>query len=92
MKAHGTSDALFGQVDLAASLAKLVESPIDAGDCGDSRDELDTLLGEDAVGRPHLVHEAGGHALRVGSLEVHSAGEDARQFEPGATETGVAAG
>lgn len=60
------SDALFGQIDLAASLASLVGASYGAEDCSDSRDELDTLLGADAVGRPHLIHEAGNLALRVG--------------------------
>lgn len=62
----GTSDALFGQVDLAASLAKLAGADIPDGQCRDSRDQLDTLLGEDKTGRPHLIHEAGRLALRMG--------------------------
>ena len=32
----------------------------------DSRDELDTLLGHDSIGRSHLVHEARRLALRQG--------------------------
>jgi arylsulfatase A-like enzyme len=64
--AGATSEALYGQVDLAASLAALIDSAISRGQCQDSRDELDALLGDDRVGRPHLVHEAGRLALRVG--------------------------
>ncbi|WP_153557138.1 sulfatase family protein [Roseimaritima sediminicola] len=60
------SDALFGQVDLAATLAALAGVKVPDGACGDSRNELDTLLGEDATGRPHLVHEAGALSLRMG--------------------------
>lgn len=60
------SDALVGQVDLAASLAALVGAPIPSGACPDSRNELDALLGQDPTGRPHLVHEARELALRVG--------------------------
>jgi arylsulfatase A-like enzyme len=83
VKARQTSDALFGQVDLAASLAKLVDSTIDAGDCSDSRDELDTLLGEDTVGRPHLVHEAGTHALRLGEWKFVPPGKTRDGLSPG---------
>lgn len=61
------SDALFGQVDFAASFAALVGAKYGADDCADSRDELDTLMGIDHVGRPHLIHEAGNLALRVGN-------------------------
>ncbi len=51
---------------MAASLAKL--SGVELPDVGlaDSHDELDTLLGQDVVGRPHLIHEAGKLALRQG--------------------------
>ncbi|HEX6961452.1 MAG TPA: arylsulfatase [Lacipirellula sp.] len=65
VKAGETTGALFGQIDLAASMARLIGSPISAGECPDSRDELDALLGEDSTGRPHLVHEARRQSLRV---------------------------
>ncbi len=61
------SAALFGQVDLCHSLAKLAGVELAADVCIDSRDELDTLLGQDKVGRPHLIHEAGELSLRMGS-------------------------
>ena len=66
VKAHTESTALFGQVDLAASITSLVGATVPAGAFPDSRNELDTLLGTDTVGRPHLVHEAGRLALRMG--------------------------
>lgn len=88
VKGGGTSDALFGQVDLAASLAKLVGATIPPGGCGDSRDESDALLGEDATGRPHLVHEAGGRAPTHGQVEVRAAGRHARRLEPGTAKKG----
>ncbi len=61
-----TSDALFGQVDLARTLAKLVGASVPEGALPDSRDALDVLLGSSQAGRPHLVHEANGLSLRVG--------------------------
>jgi len=66
IQAGTVSDALFGQVDMAATLSALTGADVPAGACGDSRDELDTLLGEDLVGRPHLIHEANQLSLRVG--------------------------
>lgn len=52
------SDALFGQVDLAASFANLVGQALPEQGMPDSRNALETLLGKDQVGRPHLIHEA----------------------------------
>src|SRR5690606_12517060 len=69
-----TTDALFSQVDFVASLAALADVQIPAEECGDSRDELDTLLGDDRVGRPHLVHIAGGIALRQGDWKYVAPG------------------
>ena len=83
VKPGRTSSALFGQVDLAASLAKLVDSPIPVGACGDSRNELDTLLGEDTTGRPHLVHEAGQRALRAGEWKFIPPGKARDGMNPG---------
>ncbi|GIW99851.1 MAG: arylsulfatase [Pirellulaceae bacterium] len=60
------SAALIGQVDFAASVAALVGAEIPAGQCIDSRNELDALLGTDPHGRPHLMHEARNLALRMG--------------------------
>lgn len=66
--APGTvSNALFGQIDFAASFASMVGSPDAESGFPDSTDELDTLLGTDLTGRPLLIHEAGGQSLRVGN-------------------------
>ena len=69
------TDALMGQVDICRSIGKLVgvEVPVDA--CGDSREELDTLLGSDPIGRPHLIHEAGELSLRMGKFKYVPAGK-----------------
>jgi arylsulfatase A-like enzyme len=77
------SAALFGQIDLAASLANLVGAKLPEGACPDSRDELDTLLGEDRVGRSELVHEQGSLALRVGEWKYVSPGGTRDGLNPG---------
>ncbi|MCG8450286.1 MAG: arylsulfatase [Pirellulales bacterium] len=77
-----TSDALFGQIDLAASLSALVGAEIPQGSCPDSRDELDTLLGQDLRGRPFLIHEAKTLALRVGPWKYVSPGTTRDQLGP----------
>lgn len=66
IKPGTTSSALFGQIDLAASLASLVGATVPESACGDSRDMLPTLLGQSSTDRPHLIHEATDLALRVG--------------------------
>lgn len=70
VEAGQTSSALLGQIDLARSLAALAEVAVPEGACPDSRDSLDALLGNDPVGRPHLVHEAGQLALRQGRWKL----------------------
>jgi arylsulfatase A-like enzyme len=76
------SDALFCQIDLADSLAKLVSAKLPDGACQDSRDELDTLLGEDHIGRSELVHEQGSLALRVGEWKYVSPGNTRDGLNP----------
>lgn len=59
-------DGLFGQVDLPATFARLAGVTVPAGACPDSRDASAFLLGQNETGRPHLLHEAGQIALRIG--------------------------
>lgn len=82
VKPGAVSNALFGQVDLAASLAKLVDAKLPHGGMPDSRDELDTLLGEDTVGRSHLVHEARALALRQGAWKYIPAAKTREKLGP----------
>ena len=42
-------------------------APVPPGQCIDSRNQIDALLGKDPMGRPHLMHEAGNLALRMGN-------------------------
>ena len=77
------SRALFGQIDLAASLTRLVGAEFNDSTFVDSTDELDTLLGKDPVGREQLVHEAkGGNALRSGSWKYVSPGKTRDNLGP----------
>lgn len=74
IESGSTSDALFSQVDFAATLAALTEVAVPPDACGDSRDELDTLLGQDKAGRPHAVHVAGGISIRQGAWKYVAPG------------------
>ncbi|GIJ94117.1 arylsulfatase [Capnocytophaga stomatis] len=55
----GTSDALFSQVDLFATLATLVNKNVPAGAAKDSQSHLEALLGKDAKGRSYIITSAG---------------------------------
>jgi arylsulfatase A-like enzyme len=63
----GESSALISQIDLIASLARLVGANLDEGTAADSADVLPALLGQTEVGRDALVEQAGGLALRKGN-------------------------
>jgi len=77
-----TTKALFGQVDLPATFAALVGAQVPTDACPDSRDELDTLLGQDSQGRSHLVHESKRLALRVGPWKYLSTGKTRDNLGP----------
>jgi arylsulfatase A-like enzyme len=66
--APGTSDALVSQLDIYASIARLVGVESGVGEAVDSRDQLDVWLGNSDAGREYLVEESvGGLALRYGA-------------------------
>lgn len=52
------SDALFSQIDLYASLAKLINTPVEAGMAPDSKDYLETLLNKKAIARDFLIEQS----------------------------------
>ena len=54
----GVSDALFSQLDLLASFARLTGVEIDSLAGPDSFDRLDVLLGKSKEGRSHVVEQA----------------------------------
>lgn len=61
------SSALFSQVDFPASFARLVGQELPKNVAPDSFEELDAILGQNPVGREHLVEHAGQTSLRLGS-------------------------
>lgn len=60
------SDALISQIDLYATIAKIVNADIPAGSAEDSFDQLDMIRGNAKSARDTLVHNtnANGYALR----------------------------
>ena len=70
----GVSDEVVCTIDVAASVAALVEQPLAEGDCIDSMDLSNALLGApEAAGRDHLVQQgnrARNLALRVGDWKI----------------------
>ncbi len=85
VKPAGTSAALFGQVDLARTICMIAGAQIPDGAFVDSRDAGRSLVGKDPVGRPHLVHEAGGLALRQGKWKFIPAGGTRDRLGPWGT-------
>ncbi len=66
VKAGKTTNALFSQVDLYASLARLTGQKLSNGDGQDSFDRLDVLLGKSHENRPFLVEDARGLSITRG--------------------------
>lgn len=86
----GESAALISQVDLPATLAALVDAPLPADAAPDSFNLLPALLGQDPVGRQHLVEHARTLALRQGPWKLiepakraSADGRDAQLFNLG---------
>jgi len=61
------SDALWCQVDLTRSLARLANTKVPAGHAYDSKDVLDVLLGKADKGREYLIEQGSTYALRKGN-------------------------
>jgi arylsulfatase A-like enzyme len=59
VKPDSTSDALFSQVDMYASLASLTGQKLQRDAAPDSFNELPALLGESKKGRPYVIEHAG---------------------------------
>jgi arylsulfatase A-like enzyme len=75
----GTStNALFCQVDFLATFARLAGSTKHAAGVHDSRDHLESLLGNDPTGRETLVEHGGGLAARRGNWKFIPASKGPR--------------
>lgn len=66
VKAGKTSNSLFSQVDLYASLARLAGQTLNEGDGPDSFERLSALLGKTNEDRPYLVEDARGLSVTKG--------------------------
>jgi len=86
----GVSGALFGQIDLAATLGSLAGSPADPGPSPDSQDRLQTLLGRSALGRDQLVEQASVLALRAGPWKLIEGGKGPAVYAGVDIESGIA--
>jgi len=72
----GLSDALISQVDFVASLASLTGADIPGGDCQDSQDQADVLLGVSDVGRESLIQQGVNmEAIRMGDWKYVPPGQ-----------------
>ena len=71
----GVSDALISQVDLMASFAALVGSPLNDPRARDSENTLPALLGTSPKGRTVLVEQAGSLSVRQGPLKYIAPGK-----------------
>ena len=69
----GTSSALVNQIDFVASFAAMLKFELAADQAIDSRNNMAALLGEDAVGLPLMIEEAGTLAVRRGDWKYVAA-------------------
>ena len=67
---QGDSPALISQVDLCATLAKLVGAKLNTATSPDSQDLLPALLGESNSGREHVIEHANRLAIREGKWKL----------------------
>lgn len=66
MKKNKTSDALFSQIDMLASLAALTGQQLADDEATDSFNQLPVLLGQSKKDRPYLVEQANALSLVSG--------------------------
>ena len=71
-----TSSALVNQIDFIASFASMLDIKLKEEDATDSRDTFKALIGEDKVGLPYMIEEAGRKkALRKGDWKYIPGGK-----------------
>jgi arylsulfatase A-like enzyme len=84
----GTSSALFSQVDLMASFAKLTGQQLSTDAGPDSFDQLDALLGKTDKGRDWLVEHAGRLTIIKDDWKFIEPGEGEKIYVNTNTESG----
>jgi len=87
IEANTVSDALFGQIDLYATLARILDSPLAEGEAPDSYDFTPVLFGQ-ALKKPvreEYVHHY--YAMRKGDWKLHFWVEDMEDLSEGSIET-----
>lgn len=88
--APGKSDALVNQVDLFATIAKLVGVDLEISEAPDSFEMLDAWLGESADGREYMIEEGLTYALRWNDWKFIKAAPGKRDWTKGKkVESGV---
>lgn len=65
IQAGKVSNALFSQIDLYASLAKLVNIKVETGMAVDSKDYLETLLNRKPINRDYLIEQSLHNTLSI---------------------------
>jgi arylsulfatase A-like enzyme len=85
---HGTSDALFSQIDLMASFASLTNQVLKNDDAPDSFNQINTLLGKSKTGREWLIEHAGRLTIVKGDWKFIEPGPGVKLQVNTNTETG----
>ncbi len=85
---QAVSDALVSQIDIFASLSKLIGKEVSEGTAPDSRDQLSTLLGQDTKGRDYIVEQAGSLSVSNGEWKYIEPGKGSAYLPETNTELG----
>ena len=65
IKPHTVSNALFTQIDLMASFAKMLNEKLPGNEFTDSRDYFSTLTGQENINRNYITEQAANMALSI---------------------------
>lgn len=65
VKPHTLSNALFTQIDLMASFAKMLNEKLPENEFTDSRDYFSTLTGQENINRDYITEQAANMALSI---------------------------
>lgn len=78
-----TTPALISQIDLARTLADLVDAEVPSTDLPDSRNVLSALLGKEKDGAPHIVEQGHGNvlAIRKGKYKYYRKGNTEHLYD-----------